>query len=408
MMAEQTISLKEKSGTSYWEFIFLVGAMTAVIALSIDIILPALVSMGTDFGLSNPNHPQFIISVFAMSFGVSQLFCGPVSDVFGRKPVIYFGIAVFTVASLAAAFTNSFGLLIALRIVQGFGAAAVRVASTAVVRDCFSGRDMARVMSFVVAALMIIPILAPAIGQLILVVANWHWVFGFLGAFGCVLGAWIYFRLKETLPKSSRIELKFGPIFAAFKEIVTNRIAFGYTIGATAFFCALFSFVTSIPQIVDETYGRGDAFAFFFAITAASMAVGSLLNSSLVQRFGMRGISHGAMLVFCGIGVVFLVVALTTTPSIWLMIFLVGSMMLNFGFIVSNFNSIAMEPLGHIAGSAAAVMGGVNFAGGAFLGGVAGQMFDGTIVPMATTFCLVGIFAVVVIAITERGKFFGK
>lgn len=406
-MVEQTTSLKDKSGTSYWEFVFLIGAMTAVIALSIDIVLPALVTMGSDFGLDNPNHPQFIISVFAISFGISQLFYGPLSDVFGRKPVIYFGLIVFALASVAAAFTQSFALLIALRMAQGFGAAAVRVASSAVVRDCFAGRDMARVMSFVIAALMIIPILAPALGQLILAFANWHWIFAFLGVFGCLLGAWIHFRLKETLPKSGRIELKFGPISAAFREIITNRLAFGYTIGATAFFCALFSFVTSMPQIVEETYGRGDQFAFFFAMSAAAMAVGSLLNSTLVQKFGMRSISHGAMFVFCGLGIIFLIVALTTVPSIWLMIFLVASMMLNFGFIVSNFNSIAMEPLGHIAGSANAVMGGVNFAGGAFLGSIAGQMFDGTIVPMAAAFCIVGIVAVVVIALTERCKFFG-
>ena len=407
-MAEQELSLKEKSGTSYWEFVFLTGAMTAVIALSIDIILPALVSMGTDFELSNPNHPQFIISVFAISFGVSQLLYGPLSDVFGRKPIIYFGLIVFALASIAAAFTHSFGLIIALRVVQGFGAAAVRVASAAVVRDCFAGRDMARVMSFVIAALMIIPILAPAIGQLILVFADWHWIFAFLGIFGCLLGVWVHLRLKETLAVSSRIELKFGPIFAAFGEIITNRIAFGYTIAATAFFCALFSFVTSIPQIVDQTYGRGDQFALFFAITAASMAAGSLLNSTLVQRYGMRSISHGAMMAFCGLGIVLLIVALTSTPNIWLMVLLVGSMMLNFGFIISNFNSIAMEPLGHIAGSANAVMGAINFSGGAFLGSIAGQMFDGSIVPMSVAFCLVGIVAVLVIAITERGKFFSE
>lgn len=406
-MDEQTVSLKEKSGTSYWEFVFLTGAMTAVIALSIDIILPALVSMGTDFGLSNPNHPQFIISAFAISFGISQLFYGPLSDVYGRKPVIYFGLIVFALASLAAAFTQSFGLLIILRVVQGFGAAAVRVASAAVVRDCFAGRDMARVMSFVIAALMIIPILAPALGQIILAFANWSWIFVFLGVFGCLLGAWVHLRLKETLPTSSRIALEFGPIFSAFREIITNRLAFGYTIGATAFFCALFAFVTSMPQIVSETYGRGDQFAFFFAMSAAAMAVGSLLNSTLVQKFGMRSISHGATFAFFGLGIVFLIVALTSTPSIWLMIFLVACLMLNFGFIVGNFNSIAMEPLGHVAGSATAVMGAVNFAGGAFLGSIAGQMFDGTIVPMATAYCLVGIAAVITIAITERGKFFG-
>ncbi|MEM9574960.1 MAG: multidrug effflux MFS transporter [Pseudomonadota bacterium] len=407
MMAEQTIALKEKSGTSYWEFIFLIGAMTAVIALSIDIILPALVDLGRDFNLSNPNHPQFVISSFAISFGISQLLFGPLSDVFGRRPIIYFGLSVFTIASIAAAFCNSFWLLIILRFVQGFGAAAVRVASVAVVRDCFAGRDMARVMSFVLAALMIIPILAPALGQIILYFLTWHWVFVFLGLFGCILGAWVHIRMLETLPNSARIELEFGPIFSALREIVTNRTAFGYTVAATAFFCALFSFVTSIPQIVSDIYGRGDQFAMFFAMSATAMAIGSLFNSSFVQKFGMRSISHGSLLAFTLIGIVFLAVALTMTPSIWVTMLFIAALMLNFGFIVSNFNSIAMEPLGHVAGSAAAVMGGVHFAVGAIIGGTVGQMFDGTIIPLASAYCAVGIFAMIVIALTERGKFFG-
>lgn len=406
-MDDQSAALELKSGISYGEFVFLMGAMTAVIALSIDIILPALVSLGKDFDLANPNHPQFVISAFAISFGLSQLLYGPLSDVFGRRPIIYFGLTVFTLASIAAAFSESFGLLIAMRVLQGFGAAAVRVASVAVVRDCFAGRDMARVMSFVLAALMIIPILAPAIGQLILAFSSWPWVFVFLGLFGCVLGAWVHWRLMETLPTSARIAPKFGPIFQALKEIVTNRIAFGYTVAATAFFCALFSFVTSIPQIVADIYGRGDQFAMFFAMSATAMAIGSLLNSSFVRKFGMRSISHGSLFAFTALGLIFIAIALWANPSIWITVLMISALMLNFGFIVSNFNSIAMEPLGHVAGSAAAVMGGVHFAIGAFIGGLVGQMFDGSIVPLASAYCVVGIFAVLVIGLTERGQFFG-
>ncbi len=408
MMAEPPSGLVGKSGISYWEFVFLSGALTAVIAMSIDIMLPALVDIGADFELSNANHSQYIITVFAISYGFSQLLFGPLSDVYGRKPVIYFGLAVFALASLLAAFSNSFGLLIALRIMQGFGAAAVRVASAAVIRDCFSGRDMARVMSFVIAALMIVPILAPALGQAILVIADWHWVFAVLGLFGCLLVVWTHLRLNETLPTTDRMKLQFEPIKNALAEIVTNKTALGYTIGATAFFAGLFSFITSIPQIVAETYGLGSSFAFFFALNAGAMAVGSLLNSTLVQKFGMRSISHAALIAYCALGMVLLLVAVLFDPNIWLFVALVASMMLNFGFIAGNFNSIAMEPLGHVAGSASAVIGGVNFAGGAFLGGIVGQLFDGTIVPMSAAFCLVGVFALGTIFVTERGRLFGS
>ncbi len=407
-MVDQPSGLLEKSGISYWEFVFFSSALTAVIALSIDIMLPALVDIGADFKLGNANHPQFIITAFAISFGLSQLLFGPLSDVYGRKPIIYFGLAVFALASLLAAFSNSFGLLIVLRIIQGFGAAAVRVASAAVVRDCFSGRDMARVMSFVIAALMIVPILAPALGQAILGIANWHWVFAVLGVFGCLLVIWTHLRLRETLGPASRMSLQFEPIKHALSEIVTNKIALGYTIGATAFFAALFSFVTSIPQIVAETYGLGSSFAFFFALNAGAMALGSLANSTLVQKFGMRSISHAALIAYCILGLVLLIVAVLFEPGIWLFVALVASMMLNFGFIAGNFNSIAMEPLGHVAGSASAVIGGVNFAGGAFLGGITGQLFDGTIVPISAAFCIVGVFALCTILVTERGKLFGS
>lgn len=406
MMDNTSSDASIKSGIGYVEFVFLTTAMTAVIAMSIDIILPALVILGSEFNLTNPNHPQFVISVFAISFGVSQLLFGPLSDVFGRKPIIYFGLIVFALASLFAAFTTSFSILIGLRLVQGFGAAAVRVGSAAIVRDCFSGRNMARVMSFVFAALMIVPILAPAIGQVILSITNWHWVFIFLGQFGCTLFAWTYFRLNETLPVVQRRPFKFGPVIDAFKEIITNRLAFGYTMAATLFFGALFAFVTSMPQIVDVTYGRGDSFALFFAISAMFSAIGSLLNSGLVERFGMRLVANSAMIFYTLVALTHLAITLLAPPNIWLMIALVSAMTFNLGLIFSNFNSIAMEPLGHVAGSASAVMGGVTFAGGAFLGGIAGQMFDGTTLPMVCAFALFGLCAIVIIIITERGRIF--
>ncbi|MEM1377036.1 MAG: multidrug effflux MFS transporter [Pseudomonadota bacterium] len=388
------------------EFIALIAFLTSIIALSIDSMLPALPIIGEDFALENENDRQLVIIAFVLAFGPSQLIFGPLSDAFGRRPVLLAGLGVFAASSFAAVAANSFEWLLVARVIQGISASAVRICTNAIVRDCFAGREMARVMSFVFTVFILIPIAAPAIGQLIITVSNWHMIFVLFGVFGLVLGIWYIIRLPETLPDRARRPLRLRPLFEASREIMTNRIALGYTLAVTLFFGGLFSFIVSIQQIIETIYGAQDWFVLIFAISAAFIGAASLANAGLVRRHGMRRISHAALLSFTIFGTVLLVWSLIATPPLFVAIALISLIMGSFGFVAGNFNALAMEPLGHIAGAASSILGTISFTGGAILGGITGQFFDGTLVPLASAYTAFGAVALLLVLWTEHGKLF--
>jgi MFS transporter, DHA1 family, multidrug resistance protein len=396
----------DRAGIGFYEFIGLAAALTSIIALSIDIMLPALPAIGEALGVVNENDRQAVITVFALGFGLAQILFGPLSDRFGRRPVLLPGIAVYAAASLAVLFVDDFNTLLVLRLIQGIGAASVRIIVTAIVRDCYGGRDMARVMSYVFTVFMIVPIMAPAVGQAILLVAEWQAIFAFLGAAAFLFAGWTGFRLKETLPVAERIELSFKGLVYAFGEVFRSRLAVGYTLGSLLLFGALFSFIVSIQQVYDSIYGMGDWFALGFALSAVGMAITSILNGRYVQRYGMRLISHGALIAMMSFGAILLVLSLFGIPNFYVANILLACCMLSFGLVANNFNSIAMEPLGHIAGTASSVIGVISFTGGALLGGMIGQAFNGTLIPLSLAFSGFGGIALVIVLITERGKLF--
>ena len=408
MMDDHPPIENSKSGLGNIEFIIIVAALTSVVAFSIDIMLPALSTIGRDFEISNPNDQQYVLIAFAAAFGASQIIFGPLTDSMGRKPVLFFGLAVFVISSFAAAFITSFYWLIFWRAMAGIGASAVRITTNAIVRDCHSGRAMAKVMSFVFTVFMIIPVVAPSIGQLIISFAHWHWLFIMLGVFGLILTAYAALKLNETLSPDNKRPLGFSRIILAFREILTNRIAFGYTLAVTLFFGALFSFVISIAQIIEVTFNRADWFAGVFAFVASFMAIGSFSNGRFVDTFGMRRLSHAAVIFFVILGTILYLISLMISPPLWLAIPIIALIMGSFGLVAGNFQSIAMQPLGHIAGSASSVLGMISFTGGAILGGLTGQMFDGTIMPLALAYCGYGTLSLTIVLITERGKLFGN
>lgn len=395
-----------KAGIGMREFIVLIAALTSIIAFSIDSMLPALPVIGADFALADENDRQFVLIAFVLAFGPAQIVFGPLSDRFGRKPVLLGGLVFFVIASLGAAVTESWWALLACRAAQGIGAAAVRITTNAIVRDCFAGREMARVMSYVFTVFMLVPIVAPAIGQAVIAITDWHWLFAVLGISGAALAVWSGTRMAETLPPTGRRPLDVRSIHAAFGEILTNRIALGYTLAVTLFFGGLFAFIVSIQQIVETIYGLGDWLAAIFAACAGAMAVASLGNAGLVRRLGMRRISHGALLSFTMFGGLLLLLGLWTVPPFWLTIGLISVIMMSFGFIAGNFNALAMEQLGHVAGAASSVLGTISFTGGALLGTLTGQAFDGTIVPLAAAYFLFGLTALAIVLVTERGRLF--
>ncbi|MGB7431811.1 MAG: multidrug effflux MFS transporter [Ahrensia sp.] len=396
--------LPESIGTR--EFIVLIAALTSIIALAIDSMLPALPAIADDFALTNPNDRQLVITAFVLAFGPAQLIFGPLSDSIGRRRVLMGGVIVFSLASLAAVFANSFDQLLVARIVQGISAAAVRVSTNAIVRDCFSGRAMARIMSYVFTVFILVPIAAPALGQMMLWIADWHFIFLAFFVITAALAVWYWMRLEETLPPARRQKASAKTLWAAVKEILTNRIALGYTLAVTLFFGGLFSFIVSIQQIVEVTYGLQDWFAVIFAITSTFIGAASLTNANLVRKHGMRRISHAALISFTVLGAVLLAINLVVTPPLWLAVLLIGLIMGSFGFVAGNFNALAMEPLGHIAGAASSVLGTISFTGGALLGSMVGQFFNGTLVPLAAAYACFGALGLAIVLITERGRLF--
>ena len=389
------------------EFIALVAGLMALNALAIDVMLPALPYMGEALGVSNENERQLVVSAYMIGFGAAQLAFGPLSDRFGRRGPLFAGLAIYIVCAFAATFAPTFAILLVLRFTQGLGAAATRVIATSVVRDRFSGREMAEIMSLTFMVFMAIPIVAPSIGQVILLAGPWHYIFLFMGGLASVITAWAFFRLPESLRPEHRRELTVKVITDGFRIVFTNRQAFFYGLGGMFLFGAMFGFIISTQQIFVGIYGLGPWFPVAFAGIAGTMAIASFLNSRIVRRFGMRRLSHSAIVVYLATAAVLLVASLVGPVPFWMFFGLLLIIQSAFGAAASNMNSLSMEPLGAVAGTAAAVFGFMQTVGGAVIGTFIGQHFDGTLTPNATGYLVMGCLVLGCILIAEKGKLFG-
>jgi DHA1 family bicyclomycin/chloramphenicol resistance-like MFS transporter len=389
------------------EFIALMAALMALNALAIDVMLPALPYMGEALGVANENERQYVVSSYMLGMGIAVLAFGPLSDRFGRRGPLLVGMGIYIVAAIAAIFAPTFGALLLLRFIQGMGAASVRVITMSVVRDRYSGRDMAEVMSLTFMVFMAIPIIAPGIGQILLLTGPWQTIFIFMGALAAAFWFWTYKRLPETLAMDKRRPLTLSGIATSFKIVFTNRPAISYGLAGMFLFGALFGFISSSQQIYVDIYGLGVYFPVAFAAMAGLMAVSSFTNSRVVRRLGMRRLSHGAILVFTIGAGVWLALALMGFMPLWLFFSLLAIIMFCFGWASSNMNSLSMEPLGKVAGTAASVFGFIQTVGGALIGSYTGQHFDGTTVPAASGYFAMGALALICILIAEKGRLFG-
>ena len=302
--------------------------------------------------------------------------------------------------------SQSFEVLLAARFVQGFGAASTRVIAISIVRDVFGGRAMAEVMSLVFMVFMVVPVIAPSFGQLIMLAGEWHWIFVMMGGVTMLIMLWAYLRLPETLHPEYRRPLSLGSILSGFGIVLTNRISIFYTAALTIMFGSLFGFINSSQQVYQGIYGVGTMFPLLFGAVAGMMAVSSFVNSRMVGRFGMRRLSHGALLGFIAVNAVSLAIVLAGTPPLWLFTTLFGLAMVQFSWIGANFNSLAMEPLGHVAGTASSVQSFIQTIFSGIIGALIGQAFDGTTVPLAGGYFICSVLALVMVLIAERGKLF--
>lgn len=385
------------------EFVALMALLMALTALSIDIMLVALPDIAHAYAVTEPNDRQLVITVYMIGFAVGQPLHGPLSDRFGRKPVLAAGLVVFALASLGAAFAPSFGWLLAARAVQGFGAAAPRVVAIAIVRDRFVGRDMARVMSFVMMVFIIIPVIAPAIGEGIVRLSVWPWIFGALFLAAAMAFAWAALRLPETRPAEDRMPLSAGALGGALRKVVTTRSTLGYTVAMGFMFGGLLSYIGSAQQVFVDVYGLGGLFPVVFGAIAAVMALASMTNARLVGRLGMRRVSHVALVGYVAAGAVLAVSGFPEHPPLPALAAFLAVTFYCFGLIAPNFNALAMEPLGHVAGMGSSFIGFYTTAAGALFGWLIGQAFDGTVRPLIIGFACLGALALLTVLATEGG-----
>ena len=389
------------------QFIAIIASLMALNALAIDIMLPAFPNIAAGLNVVDANQVQFVLLSYVIGFGGAQLFFGPVSDRYGRRAPLFFGIAMYAICCIAGAFAPSFEFLLLARFLQGIGAAATRVIAISVVRDTHSGRGMAATMSLVMMVFMVVPVFAPMLGQVVILFGNWHLIFIFMAFVSLIVGAWALFRLPETLHEEYRRPLTVKSISQAFAIVLSNRIALYYTLATSFYFGSLFGFLNVAQPIYVNIYGLGAYFPIAFAAVAVVMAGSSFLNSRLVGRFGQRRLSHGALLAYFGLSL--LLAGLTAMGPIpfWLFFGISMLMMPLFGFVGSNFNSIAMEPLGAIAGTASSTLGFAQTVGGGVVGALIGQAYDGTVFPLAAGYAMVSAVAVAMVLIAEKGRLFG-
>ncbi|MHB2264889.1 multidrug effflux MFS transporter [Aliihoeflea sp. PC F10.4] len=388
------------------ELIALAAALMALNALAIDIMLPGLQEIGASLGEPDENRRQLVITAYITGFGLAQLVFGPLSDRFGRRNPLLAGLVVYVIAAFACAVSPTFGALLILRFVQGMGAAATRVIAISVIRDIFGGRAMAEVMSLVFMVFMVVPVIAPGVGQVVMLFANWHWIFVFIGVMSTLVLVWTAMRLPETLRPENTRAFTVTSIMNGFRIVLTNRVAVCYTAALTFVFGALFGFINSAQQIYVGLYGVGAWFPVFFGVVAGFMAISSYLNARLVGRFGMRKLAHGALLGFLAVTTLGFVLALLGPVPLWLFTIVYALAMVQFAWIGANFNSLAMEPLGHVAGTASSVQGFLQTAGGGLIGAMIGQSFDGTIRAFSAGYFFAGLFALALVLVAERGRLF--
>ncbi len=388
------------------EFVTLMAALMAINALSIDAMLPVLPQIGESLNLATENEQQWVITAYLLGFGVAQLVFGPLADHFGRKPVLLTGLAIYLFFTIVAAFAASLTTMILARALQGAGAAATRVLTVAIIRDRFFGRTMARVMSLVFIVFLAAPVIAPSLGQLIALVAPWEWIFAMLGIFAAATTLWTWLRLSETMHPEDRRAVSPAGIAQAYRIVFSSRIAVGYMLALTAMLGALFGFINSVQQVFEHTFNAPGLLGIVFALAAGWMAVASLLNARIVVGLGTRRVSHAALFGFIAIAALHSVLAYGGHETIWLFAVLQSAMMFCFGLVGANFNSIAMEPLGHVAGTGSSIFGFVTTVGGALFGFFIGQQFDGTVVPLTLGFVSCGIVALLIVVITEQGRLF--
>lgn len=390
------------------ELTALLALSMALAALAIDMMLPAFGVMRADLGLpADSTALAGAVTFYLLGLAIAQLIYGPMADRFGRKPTLYVGYGIYMIGAAASALAPGLVALLVARFIWGLGAAGPRVVTLSVVRDRYEGEEMSRAMSFIMAVFVLVPIIAPSLGSALVTVVSWRWVFGAPLLLAVVMAIWAT-RLGESLDPANRIEFRLRPILAAGRVVVSNRQTVGYTIALTSLMGVFSSYLASSELIFSDVFGQRERFPVLFGSLAAVMGGAMLANAFVVRRFGARRLAHAVVLLYVAASAGFLGLVLVQDghPPLWLFMAGMGVMMGAHSLLIPNFNTIAMDPMKRVAGTAAAVIGTVSTAGGALLGSILDRLFNGTAIPMVAGFAVGGIVALLGVLWAEHGVMF--
>jgi MFS transporter, DHA1 family, multidrug resistance protein len=390
------------------EFVVLMAALMALQALSIDMMLPALPQMGHDLKVAAANDRQAIILLFFLGVGLGSLLMGPLSDRYGRRPILIGAIMMMMIATIVCALAPTYPVMLMARLSAGLCGAACRVVTISIVRDCFKGDEMARIMSLIFMVFIIVPALAPGVGQLVLLVGPWRTIFATLAILIGLAGVWAMARLPETLRPENRAGVRAGDIVETFRTVITNRGSIGHMLASGFMLSGMMSFIVSIQQIFFDIFHRPDLFPYAFGVMALSMGMGNLFNSQLVERFGARRMSQSAVIALIVLSAIRLALVVLNMEGLVMFVVLQGLTMMCVSLSGANLGSISMEPFSRGAGLASSVQAALTTVISMTLGGLVGALFDGTLLPISIGFLVFGLCALLSIAWAERWKLFQR
>lgn len=386
------------------EFIILMALLMSTVAMAIDAILPALGFISSDMHVQNANDIQYVVLCLFMGLTIGQLIYGPISDSFGRKPILFLGMGVFIAGCLVSYFAANLPLLLAGRFIQGLGAAAPRILTISIVRDKFEGRMMAKTMSLIMGVFILVPAIAPSIGQVVMQHFGWRAIFLFYITIVIISSLWAFLRLNETLPMKRRKKLQPSVLLAGFKETISNRETLGYTITSGLAFSILLTYISTSQQIFQELFDTGEDFPLYFGALALAIGTSFFTNSAIVQKLGMRLITTCAISFFTVAASLFtLHTLLSTTPSLPVFMIFFAVALFCLGLSFGNLNAMAMAPMGHIAGMASAFIGFCSTAVSITFSSMLAHFYDGTLDAISIGFTILGFCGLGVIFWTERG-----
>jgi DHA1 family bicyclomycin/chloramphenicol resistance-like MFS transporter len=388
-------------------FTALISMMMALTAIAIDLMLPAFDDIRAYFGLpQDATQVAQIVTTFFLGMALAQYVYGPLADRFGRKPVLYAGLGIYALGALGAMLAPSLGLVLVCRFIWGVGAAGPRVVTTSIVRDYYSGDQMARAMSYIMAVFIMVPVVAPTIGAGLISIFPWQSVFAFCLVFAAIVGTWAALVLPETLAPADRRSIDRQAIWATTREVLTNRITIGYTIAMTATFSVFISYLASSELIFGDFYGKAEQFPLIFGGIAVVMGIAMLANAQLVERVGTRRLTHVIAVGYVVASGVITTVTLAAGGrlSFWPFVACLAVLIVFHALLMPNLNTIAMLPMGHIAGTASAVIGTVSMSGGALFGSIINGMYTDSALPLIVAFLAFGVLTLAAVIWAERGR----